>query len=138
MTLSCLERSKYYRGLLILVRKDGSIDRRERDLMLEIGKVLDFDARFCQTALDDLLRNTQISDEPVVFSDRAIAECFLADAIALACADDRIHPHELACLRSFARANGFEDEWLDAYIVEFLRKRGSVELPPGPAIRQYV
>jgi hypothetical protein len=98
MRLSPLDRSKYYRGLLVLVRRDRVVHRRERDLMLRIGRLLDFDQRFCAATLDDLLRNRLITDEPVVFSRREIAECFLTDAAALACCDDDIHPHELACL----------------------------------------
>jgi hypothetical protein len=137
MRLSALDRSKYYRGLLVLVRRDRVVHRRERDLMLRIGKLLDFDQRFCAAALDDLLRNRQITDEPVVFSRREVAECFLTDAAALASCDDDIHPHELACLRSIARANGLTKEWLDARLQRHVgKKRASHERPSFPAVRQ--
>ena len=138
MKLSRLDRSKYFRGLLVLVRKDQVIHRRERDLILRIGKLLDFDQRFCAAALDDLLKNRSITDEPVVFSKQEIAECFLTDATELACADDEIHPHELACLRSIAQANGFANAWLDAYVQSHIAKRARHELPPFPAVKQFV
>ena len=137
MKLSRLDRSKYYRGLLVLVRKDRLIHRRERDLMIQIGKLLDFDPRFCEAALDELLKNPSITDEPVVFSKREIAESFLTDATALACADEEIHPHELACLRSVAAANGFTEEWLDAFVRGYIEKRSRLDLPPFPAVQQF-
>ena len=113
MTLSAPDRGKYYRGLLVLVRRDRVIHRRERDMMLRLGRLLDFDESFCKAALDDLLSNRLITDKPVVFSRREVAECFLADAVALAGCDDDVHPHELAWLKSIARANGLDGEWLE-------------------------
>jgi hypothetical protein len=136
MRMSPLDRSKYYRGLLVLVRRDRVIHGRERDLMLRIGRLLDFDQRFCKAALDDLLRNREITDEPVVFSRREIAECFLTDAVALAGCDDDIHPHELACLRSIARANGLTEAWLDARVQGHVGKGARHERPSFPAVSQ--
>ena len=138
MKLSHLDRSKYYRGLLVLVRKDHVVHRRERALLLQIGKLLDFDPRFCEAALDDLLKNPSITDEPVVFSSREIAECFITDALAVSGADDEIHPHELACLKSIALANGFADDWLDACVRLYIEKRSRQDLPPFPAVQQFL
>jgi hypothetical protein len=136
MTLSASYRGKYYRGLLVLVRRDRVIHRRERDMMLRIGRLLDFDERFCVDTLDDLLTNRLITDKPIVFSRREIAECFLTDAVALAGCDDHVHPHELAWLRSIARANGLAGGWLDAGIPEDAGKRDWHEQPSFPAVRQ--
>ncbi len=114
MKIPLVERSKYYRGLLVLVGRDRIIDTRERALMLEIGQILDFDKRFCENAMNELLRNPQIiRSKPVVFSQTVIAECFLRDGILLALVDEKIHPHEWAWLRKVARANGLPDEWVD-------------------------
>lgn len=135
--MSRVDRSKYYRGLLVLVRKDRLIHRRERELVLQIGKLLDFDPRFCEASLDELLKNPSITDEPVVFSRREIAESFLTDATALACADEEIHPHELACLRSVATANGFTEEWLDAFVRGYIEQRSRLDSPRFPAVQQF-
>ncbi len=113
MKISLDEKSKYYKGLLILVGRDRVIDRRERELMLEIGRILDFDERFCNTAMNDLPRNVHIKSAPPVFSQGRLAECFLHDAILLAVVDGRIHPHELAWLNKVARANSLPDDWVD-------------------------
>jgi len=133
--LSALDRGKYYRGLLVLVRRDRVVHRRERDLMLRIGRLLDFDLRFCAAALDDLLRNRLITDKPVVFSRREIAECFLSDAAALARCDDDIHPHELAWLRSIAQENGLTRGWLDTRVQGHVGQCAWHERPPFPAVR---
>ncbi len=106
--------------------------------MLQIGELLDFDPRFCEATLDELLKNPAITDEPVVFSSPEIAESFLADATALACADDELHPHELACIRSIALANGFTEEWLETSVHGYIEKRSRQALPPFPAARQFI
>jgi hypothetical protein len=113
-------RSNYYRGLLVLSRRDRIIDARERSLLIQIGEILDFDRRFCESAIDDLLTNVHIPRTPVVFRDDAIKECFFRDAMRLARVDGCIHPLELSWLRKAARANGRPGQWLDAIILEFL------------------
>jgi hypothetical protein len=116
MKLSLLDRSNYYRGLLVLTRRDQVIDPRERELMLELGRILDFDRRFCEAAMDDLLRNPHIRNEPVTFSNQKTADCFLRDGIRLALVDRNISPKELGWLRSVAKANGRTDSWLDGEV----------------------
>ena len=135
-TLSAPDRGKYYRGLLVLVRRDRVIHRRERDMMLRIGRLLDFDERFCVDTLDDLLTNRLITDKPIVFSRREVAECFLKDAVAVAGCDDHVHPHEVAWLRSIARANGLPGGWLDAGTPESPGNSGWQEQPSFPVVRQ--
>jgi hypothetical protein len=116
MKITLLDRSNYYKGLLVLTRRDQVIDPRERELMLEFGRILDFDRRFCEAAIDDLLRNPHIKNEPVTFSNHETADCFLRDGIRLALVDRHISPKELAWLRSVAKANGRTDSWLDAEV----------------------
>ncbi len=116
MKAPLLERSKYYKGLLVLMGRDRIIDPRERELMILIGGILDFDSRFCEAAIDDLLRNKYITDQPVIFSDREMLRCFLHDAVRLALVDGEIHPQELSWLRAIVRANGLTDEYLEAEI----------------------
>ncbi len=119
MIMCQAERSKYYRGLLVVVAKDRFIDTRERELMLQIGELLDFDKRFCAAALDDLLKNPHVKGKPVVFSEVMLAECFLHDATRLALVDQDLHPKEMAWLKTVAQANGLTDEWLDKVVRRF-------------------
>lgn len=137
MKVSLAERSNYYKGLLILVGRDRIIDPRERELMLQIGKILDFDKRFCDAALNDLLTNAYIKSEPVDFSQPVIAECFLHDAIRLALADEELHPRELDWLRKVAHANGLSDEWLDD-AVHRASKQGRLDQSAVLEIQQHL
>jgi hypothetical protein len=116
MHLSLLNRSNYYKGLLVLLRRDRIIDARERDLLLQMGEILDFDRRFCEATIDGLLSNAHITREPVIFSDERIKECFFRDALRLALVDGYLHPMELCWLRTVAHANNQSDQWLDAMI----------------------
>jgi hypothetical protein len=116
VALPLLDRSYYYKSLLILIRRDRTIDSRERELMMRIGKMLDFDPRFCEAAIEDVLRNRHIRDEPVIFPDRRIAECFLHDGLRLALVDEEMHPQELSWLKTVARSNHLETGWLDAEV----------------------
>jgi hypothetical protein len=123
MNLSLLNKSNYYKGLLVLLRRDRIIDAREKDLLLQLGKVLDFDRRFCEATIDELLSNTHITREPVIFSDEQIKECFFRDAIRLALIDGYLHPMELRWLRTVAHANNQSNQWLDAIIRESEAKK---------------
>jgi hypothetical protein len=127
MKLSLLNRSNYYKGLLVLLRRDRFVDARERDLLLKMGEILDFDRRFCDATIDELLSNTHITREPVLFSDKRIMESFFRDAARLALADGYLHPNELRWLRTAAHANSQSDQWLDEIIRETEEKMGSRE-----------
>lgn len=119
MKLTLVDRGNYYRGLLVLSGRDRIVEPSEREFMLRIGTMLDFEKRFCEAAIDDLIINAHLTREPVVFSSTAIAECFFHDALRLALVDGDLHPSELRWLRRVAHANGLTDEWLDALIRDF-------------------
>jgi hypothetical protein len=120
--ISLFDRGKYYRGLLVLIRRDRIVDPGERELMIQFGQALDFDRRFCEAAIDDLLKNKYIRDEPMTFSDKGTAETFIRDAVLMARVDGEIHPKELAWLKAVADANGLDDEWLNAEIKNLQEK----------------
>jgi hypothetical protein len=117
MSIPLLERGDYYRGLLVLIRRDRFISVQERELMIQLGQSLDFEKRFCESAMDDLLKNPHIKDAPMKFSSRETAESFMHDAILLALADGGLHPKELSWLKEVADANELKDEWLYAEIL---------------------
>jgi hypothetical protein len=114
MGVPLIERGDYYRGLLVLIRRDRVIRVQERELMIQLGQALDFDKRFCERAMDDLLKNPHSKDAPMKFSSRETAENFMRDAIMLALVDGELHPKELSWLKAVANANSLKDEmiWL--------------------------
>ncbi len=136
MTLPLIVRSNYYKGLLVLSRRDRVIDDRERESLIQIGEMLDFDRRFCEATINDLLSNVHITRSPVVFSDETIKECFFRDALRIAHADGCLHPTELRWLRQVAHANGKSNQWLDALIRES-REKGWDDSAPFE-IQKYV
>jgi tellurite resistance protein len=133
MTISWLDRSNYYRGLLILARRDGKVSRAEREMMIRIGLALDFDRRFCTGAIAGILENTHITDEPPTFDTPGVAERFLRDGAALAFADRDLHPREEEWLRRAAAANGVDPSWLDRLVRATVQRR--TRRPPLEAYR---
>ena len=119
MDIPLIDRGNYYRGLLVLIRKDQIINERERELMLRIGENLDFDRRFCEAAIKDVLDNKYIKREPMRFSCAEIAERFIVDALRLAFIDGELHPKELSWLKAVARANGLLDGWIEDEMQKF-------------------
>jgi hypothetical protein len=125
MSIPLTDRGNYYRGLLILIRRDQTIDAEEREIMLRVGQALDFDKRFCESAIDDLFKNPHIKAEPIIFSDRKIATSFIHDAISLALADGILHPKELSWLKAVVHANGLNKKWLSAEIARLRAPKAS-------------
>ena len=138
MNLSLIEKSKYFRGLLVLLRRDRIIDPRERELLLKLGSVLDFDRRFCEATIDELMSNPHISRDPIVFDEEQTKESFFRDAVQLAMADESIHPSELRWLRTVAHANHKSDEWLNSVIGEIAAARNSGNDPDRFEIQRYL
>jgi hypothetical protein len=138
VVLPLLIRSNYYKALLVLIRRDRTIDTRERDLMIRIGEILDFDRRFCEATIDELISNAHITREPIVFPDESIVECFFRDALRLALVDGNLHPAELRWLRMMAGANGKSNRWLDS-LIRKCRKKVDEWDPQAPLkIQQYL
>jgi hypothetical protein len=138
MKVSLLNRSNYYKGLLVLLRRDRIIDAREKKFMLRMGEVLDFDRRFCEATIDDLLSNAHINRDPVLFSDDRIKKCFFRDALRLAFVDGCFHPMELRWLRTLARANNQSDQWLDGITQEFKEKKAALDHSAPFEIQRYL
>ena len=138
MKASLIDRGKYYRGMLVLIGQDRIVDPREHKLMLQFGKMLDFDKRFCEAAIADLLDNKYINDEPIHFDESAIAECFLRDALRLAFIDKEIHSQELSWLKTIARTNKLTDAWMDEEHTRLHKDRITDTSPESFEIHQYL
>jgi hypothetical protein len=113
------EASDYFRGLLLLISKDGLISEPETILMKRIGKSLGFERDFCNNAIKEILENEHVSLEPPQFSTIELAKKFIMDGLILAEADSETHAFEEAWLKSTAEKNYIDVEW-------FLREKESV------------
>lgn len=113
MRISLLDRSLYYKGLMILISKDRKIHDEEKNMMLRIGEMLGFDPKFCAKTMDEILDNHHIVDSPPLFSETDIALCFLRDGLRVSASDGQIHEAEIQWLESIAESNGISNLWTE-------------------------
>lgn len=106
MKISLLDRSLYYKGLLLLIRQDRRIHDEEKKMMMGIGKLLGFDSKFCSKTIEHILSNNHISEAPPVFSNPDIALCFIRDGLSVSASDGKIHQAEIQWLKAVAQENG--------------------------------
>jgi hypothetical protein len=111
MRISLIDRSLYFKGLMLLIRKDRKIHDEERNMMMYIGKVFGFESGFCENTIEELMDNKHIIDFPPLFSEPLIALCFIRDGLRLSASDGQIHKAELAWLESVAESNGVSALW---------------------------
>ena len=108
MTISVLEAGEYFRGLLLLIRKDRKTTQPEIGLVKRIGKSPGFADDFCDNALAEILENEFIVEESPLFSTKELAIKFVRDGASIAFADGEAHPHEEAWLQVVAEKNGLD------------------------------
>lgn len=111
LNINIIDGSNYFKGLLLLIRKDRQVTESEIALMRRIGKSLGFEREFCDQAVRDILDNEYIEDTPPKFSSRALAEKFVKDGLAIACSDQVCHPAEETWLRTVCILNGLDEQW---------------------------
>jgi hypothetical protein len=117
MTITVMDGSNYFKGLLLLIRKDRRITESEIQLMRHIGRTLGFDHEFCDNAIHDILENNYIVDAPLKFSTKDLAVKFIKDGLSIALSDKDVHPFEKEWLRSIAKKNGLSLTWFSQEIV---------------------
>ncbi len=125
MKISLIDRSLYLKGLMLLIRKDREIRDEERNVMLCIGKMLGFDNGFCEKAIDDILHNKYVVDEPPYFSNADVARYFVLDALRIAIADGAVHEKEVQWVKAVAVANGIEEELFNGVVARALAGAGT-------------
>lgn len=111
MEMTWLDRSNYFRGLLLLVRQNNKVNKEEVSMIMRIGERLGFAYDFCNGALKDILENEHIVDEPPKFSNKIIAQEFVKEGIRLAVVDNDLDLKELEWIDSVVRENELEEEW---------------------------
>ena len=106
-----IDASNYFRGLLLLIRKDRRLAEPEIQLMKRIGKRLGFEDKFCDNAIQEILENKYIVDVPPEFSKKELAMKFIKDGLQLSFSDHEMHPLEDEWLKSTAEKNGIDMKW---------------------------
>jgi hypothetical protein len=126
MELTLLDKSNYLRGLLILIGKDKNIALKEKELFLRLSKTLGFSEEFCTNAVNELLINNYIIEDPPKFSDIEIAKAFIKDGIQLAFADGSLHLYEMNWLNFVGDKNNVDPDWRVEQLNDF-KKLGKIE-----------
>lgn len=111
MHLKLIDRSNYFRGLLLLVRKDKEITAKEQEIIKKIAKILNYDQEFVDNALNGLLENEYISKEPPKFSNQDFAKAFIKDGLKMAFNDRPVHFNKIQWLKLIAGKNNLPEDW---------------------------
>jgi hypothetical protein len=123
-TISISDAGSYFRGLLVLARKDRKVTDAEIGLMKRIGRSLGLAAEFCENAIRDLPENEYITDAPPEFATQAIALKFLRDGLALAYSDKEAEPSEQRWLEVTALRNGLHPDLYQMVRAQAQKRRG--------------
>src|ERR1035437_9742347 len=126
MELTLLDKSNYLRSLLILIGKDKNIAIKEKELFLRLSKTLGFSEEFCNDAVNELLVNNYVIEDPPKFSDIEIAKEFIKDGIQLAFADGSLHLYEMNWLNFVGDKNNVDPDWRVEQLNDF-KKVGTIE-----------
>ena len=119
MNINLKDKSLYLQGMFILIRKDSVISPEENEMVMHIGRVLQFSSEFYRETIQNLLQNEYIGQLTPVFSDVEFAKLFLRVGIKLAFADNQLHSKEYEWLKEVARRNKISDEWLSFQLSVF-------------------
>ncbi len=116
--MQIIDKSNYFKGLLLLIKKDNRINEDERELLKKIGKILGFEKRFYENAIREILNNDFITQEPPLFTDIKIATCFIKDGIRLAKLDQIVHAKEIEWLERICVENNLNLNWFKEILDE--------------------
>lgn len=111
MEIGVIDASNYFKGLLLLIRKDHKVTEAETAMITRIGKQLGFEKEFCETAIQEILKNRFIEDTPPAFSSRELAMMFIRDGLAVALSDGKLDYKEEKWLRSVVEKNLLSRRW---------------------------
>lgn len=113
MEVPLIDRSNYLKGLFITAKLDKQLSNKEKEILKKISDKLGFAKDFYDETTRGLLSNKYLTEDPIIFSDKAIAETFLRDAIRLIFCDGSDTKNELAWLKKTASANLIEGEFIN-------------------------
>ena len=111
MEISIRDKSDYLRGLLITAKKDNQLTEQEKNMIRHCAQTLGFARDFYEDSLKNLLENKYISEEPILFVEKEIAESFIVDGLKMALSDDSIGSKEIEWLKSVAIKNNIDERW---------------------------
>ena len=112
MEMLQIDRSNYLKGLLITAKKDKQLTESEKKILKNISYKLGFSSDFYNEITENLLSNDYITEEPIKFSEKKIAQSFIEDGLKLALSDRELSDSELSWLINTAYVNDIEKKWV--------------------------
>lgn len=128
MKISDRDKSSYLKGLLILAKRDKVLAESEELIIKNIASHLGFSSDFYEYTLENLIVNEFLSEEPVQFSNREIAQSFIVDGIRLAHSDNHLDDREIAWLHDTATENKIDADWFNNKLKEIKNKPNQLSL----------
>jgi tellurite resistance protein len=127
MEISVIDASNYFKGLLLLIRKDHKVTDPEAAMISRIGKQLGFEREFCETAIREIITNKYIEDDPPLFSSRELAMMFVKDSLAVALSDGILDYKEEKWLRTVVDRNQLSRRWFVRELENAASQRRNVD-----------
>lgn len=125
MFIDPIDKSNYFKGLLVLVGKDKEINRNESDLIKKVGNILGFNHDFVDKAIKNFFKNKYIIEEPPVFSNYNFAEIFIKDGIRMALINNVINLDQISWLTTTTIKNNLSKQWFFIELESLLERNNS-------------
>lgn len=116
-----IDKSNFFRGLLLLVGKDNKVSQLEKDFILRIGKKIGYSSDYVIQAVNEILFNKYVSKKPPKFTDISTAEKFIDLSIQVAISDHNIHIDEINWIIDTATANNIDRSWVIDKFVDLFK-----------------
>jgi hypothetical protein len=126
MTINPLDRSNYFRGLLVLAGYEKNITENKKEILKKVANILGFNHHFIDKAIEDFFENDFIIEEPPVFSDFYFAETFIKDGIRISLSDKILKLDQIEWLSAIAAKNNLSRQWFFIELENFLENYSSV------------
>ncbi|UCH64621.1 MAG: TerB family tellurite resistance protein [Ignavibacterium sp.] len=128
MKINDRDKSSYLKGLLILAKRDKVLAESEEQIIKDIASRLGFSSDFYEYTLQNLIDNEFLTEEPVLFSDKKIAQLFIVDGFKLAHSDSHLDEREISWLQDTAIKNKIDMEWFNSKLKEIKSKPNQLSL----------
>jgi hypothetical protein len=125
MTINPLDRSNYFKGLLVLVGYEKNITENKKEMLKKVADILGFNHHFVDKAIEDFFENEFIIEEPPLFSNFYFAETFIKDGIKISLSDKILKLDQIEWLSAIASKNNLSRQWFFIELENFLENYGS-------------
>ncbi len=127
MEMNQIDKSNFFRGLLLLVSKDNKISQSEKEIILSIGKRFGYSTDYCLQSVNEILVNKYVSHKPPKFTEKATAEQFINLSIQIAVLDYNLHIEEIHWIIDTATVNHIDRSLVVDKLIQLFKDDGPYE-----------